>query len=213
MEASEITHIYERQRRNLILISVLLFGIVFTGITITEINFVFVKLNNPDHIKFLIILWVIFCYFIIRYNQYLRTIGCGKMRENIKDFTNKEIAKRIFKKSKILRLEEFDFSNHSEKCDSFKRHYNIMTPQMINENTYDFSLTIAILGIRENSGTITIESQKVTKRIDYRKYKFARLIAWIKGGLLNHEYFEYYLPNLLALFVYIYALPSFLGLT
>lgn len=236
MDEKELYRVFERQRRNLILMSVLLFSIIVTGTTIKEINFVFTRLNNPNHEYLLLILWVIFCYFHARYNQYLNTINTSKMdAEKLKLFQNM-IVKKIGEKSEALTvndlyktkhddpddkhepdydevvngLDKFAHNNKIKGYDSIEKTQMLSENRPINKNIQTFTIKLAIVGHKSDGATQVLREELISETIDYRKFKKERLYAWLKVSTFSFEYFEYYIPNVIAIIVYYKAVPELL---
>jgi len=208
MDRKETSRLYERQRRNLILISVLLFGIIVTGVTIKELNLVFVKLHNPNHDYIFLFIWVIFCYFIIRYNQFLRIVGYDNMGKNIKDLTNTMIANKISNESDILKIENLDKEPFINTYNNYLRLCSVMNARQINANVSELKINISIVGYADKGQSRAISEEQITEVIDYRQYKLIYLKAWIRNAFIGHHYFEYILPNLIAVATYSLSIPE-----
>lgn len=88
-----------RQRRNLMLINIILFAINYIGITIKQAYFigVLVKLENPNAL--ITIIEISSIYFFIRYIQYY--LKDEKALNYIKKLNNDNIEKRSYIKAKI----------------------------------------------------------------------------------------------------------------
>lgn len=192
--------------------SVLLFGIITTGITIKEINFVFVKLNNPNHDYLFLFLWSIFFYFILRYNHYLRAVGMSEMEIEVKRVFQNKIAKYLAKKSDLLSLEKFDTTKHTNNFDRFEETHALHNVGLINSNLYEFEIAVSIVGHKDDGRTDTISSTLLHEVVDYRKFKIMRLRSWIEVSMKNFHFLEFYLPNAMAVVTYIFAIPEFIDM-
>ena len=208
MDSKELYRVFERQRRNLILMSVLLFGIIVTGVTIKEINFVLVKMNVPNHDHILLFLWVIFCYFIIRYNHYLKAVGLTKLNEEVKRIFHNMIAKEIVNNSTELKLENFDRTNFKDIYDRFERVNNAPRTDNINKNIAKFTINMSIIGHKDDGQTAAITEKLINEVIDFRKHKAKKFYSWMKVAINNYNYIEFYFPNIMALIVIILAIPE-----
>lgn len=97
-EEADIKQHFIKQRRNLIVISLLVLFAELLGIQVEKINFFGIesKLNNPHLIK--PILWVALIYWFIRYTQYLHDLGERGFKKEFFKKMDAIIARKAFKK-------------------------------------------------------------------------------------------------------------------
>lgn len=210
MDEKELYRVFERQRRNLILMSVLLFGLIVTGIKIKEINFVFARLENPSHDYLFLFLWGIFCYFILRYNHYLKAVGIAEFKKEVERVFYNKIAKYMVEKSDVLLLKDFDKTGSKNKYDSFERVHGFQRTDIVNKHIKTFRVAIMIIGHSNYGGTMTLSEKIIQENMDLRKFKGLKLLSWLQVSLNNFHFLEFFLPNAIAMIVYISAIPTFL---
>ena len=68
----EMTGSLLRQRRNLILTSLILLFVIYTDVHISKINIFGIEFTAPKPETLITVLWLIWLYFLIRFYQYLR---------------------------------------------------------------------------------------------------------------------------------------------
>lgn len=87
-----------RQRRNLILISVLLLAFVFLKIKVDKLSILGseITVENPQGI--LVFVWIIWAYFLVRYYQFLREKSDLELISNINGRFSSKANSHVFKK-------------------------------------------------------------------------------------------------------------------
>jgi len=72
IELDEMSSSLLRQRRNLIVTSLIVLFILFTEVEVSKINLFGIEVNTPNPDSLMIVLWIIWGYFLVRFYQYSR---------------------------------------------------------------------------------------------------------------------------------------------
>ena len=180
-----------RQRRNLIIITTIVFFLEFTQISLNSINLLGndLTISEPDFVN--TVFWIAMCYWLIRYIQYFYGLENNEIKNTFIYFMEKEVPKGAFK---IYLKKEDLFPDDKEKpkvkivdVGYVIRKSNIWIVQV---NYFD-SLKNKTLG----SGQLTVQDWDLTK---------AKIRSWIYSMFVTRNFTEYFLPLVMAALVIMY---------
>lgn len=92
--ADPIRQGFDRQRRNLILFSILLLFLESTGASIERLNFVVTTLTVEHTEIAKLFIWLILAYFILRYFQYMNELQDNEYKEKIDNRLSFSVPRR-----------------------------------------------------------------------------------------------------------------------
>lgn len=173
-----------RQRRNLIIVCILLWMMKSGGVTFSKLSFVGfdIAFKNPDVVIQLI--WLAFAYFFFRYYQYFATDGINK----IQDTLTRAYDQRC---NPIIRqLVNDESQNGIDKCNNTLYEYSVLRKNHWIFNYYPKT------GFKDQSIDIKITRWKLKKGI---------LLAWIDTFFRNTVGTDYLLPFFFAFFILYYC--------
>lgn len=172
-----------RQRRNLIIVCILLWLLKYGEINFTKVSFIGFDLtiSNPDAL--ILTLWIAFIYFLWRYFQYFFGDGLSRFISAFKSTQNKNCNKKIrelvvkkYPKLKGLNFEE-NYSSYEEN--NWKNQY-----------------------VGKNEPHVNIE-------INPRELKKCKCYSYFYFFIINNAFSDYILPFVLALYVFIFYWGSY----
>ena len=118
-----------RQRRNLIIMCLLLLFMKYGGVTINKLSVFGAEIILSNVLAIYVVLWLIWLYFLVRYSQYFwqegLTILKSAIREATKTFCSPkvaELARRNYKPS-IYNLTMFNY-NYMKKINWYTREFS-----------------------------------------------------------------------------------------
>jgi len=189
-EKHEMSEGFLRQRRNLIITSLILLIIDYGGIVIEKISFVgvFVKLNDPDTLKTILAMFSI--YFFIRYIQYYS--HNSKNFEEINILNNKKMG--VFFKKKAENMIKLIFSKEASFYHGFREEQSFYT------------------ALKKSKWKIKIDLDKDNKSsifIKIKRYKFIKPYLKAKIAFSTNQLItDYYLPPMLFLITVTYHIEK-----
>lgn len=178
-----------RQRRNLIITSLIVIFILYTEVQISKISLFGIEIETPKQQALMNSLWAIFSYFSVRYYQYLRIepatgfwgICSYKAKNNIAILVGKKI------------------NNETEHGPKTSRGIILQNMQMITPLKWDYV-------IKEYNAKAGVDEE--VSRIRFSSFSF--IIPTLKGvssTIVNTAKFtDNVFPVLLALFAVIYGI-------
>ncbi len=188
---------FERQRRNLIVMSIVLAAYSALGLEIKTINFLgnVFAVSKSEYIK--AALWLFFAWFFIRYYQYYRVIDNKEFSRKYDQWVYdkvKKIALAKYKKEDAhKRLEENPLARHVE--------YDVKSVEVYGKSHN--SWRVGISGNATWSSESTRGGQSFSEKnivISNRELFFVKITALIKLFLQTPYFTEYIVPFLLSFF-------------
>ena len=191
---------FERQRRNLIVVSIFLAAYSVMGLEIKTINFLgnVFAISKSEYIK--AILWLFFAWFFIRYYQYYCVIDNKEFSRRYVQWVHDKVEKIAVEKYKKedahKRLEENPLARHVE--------YEVKSVEVYEKSHNSWKVGI--------SGVVTWSSESIKGGksfseenivISNRELLFVKTTALMKLLLKTPYFTEYIVPFLLSFFAVI----------
>ena len=196
-EIAENRRRFERQRRNLIIISIVVISYNLLNLKLTKINI----LGNEFHIEnqenINVMIWSIFLYFVIRYTQYYMVINNKEFMTIVSESMHKYIPNIALKQYRKEDIERFK----KENPDAKNIKYTLTNHTAISSYSNIWDLEIyGTISWELNEGAGHQQFKEVRRSVYgiplfYSKIK-AKLNAYIKTPHIT----EYLFPYALSLF-------------
>jgi len=187
---------FEKQRRNLILVSIILAAYICLGVELKKVSILgnTFDINNTENIETFI--WVLFAYLLIRYYQFYRIINNSDFLTVINTSMQKYVplvALSNFRKQDIKRVKE-------EHPDGFNFKYNIKQHEVYTTYPWLWSLKISgHINWEQEHGGGTQQFNEVEFTISGKQLLWSKFKAYFNAYFHTPYITEYLLPFMVAI--------------